>query len=103
MSRPERRIVRVAREAFEELEEVLGTERGPLGEPSLTDFLTIELLAIVDLFATRFDDLPTLIEGRSDYRILIATGTLVHAISVVAQLAADGSVEILSIDIDLAP
>ena len=54
MSRPERRIVRVAREAFEELEEVLGAERGLLGAPSLTGFLTIELLAIVDLFATRF-------------------------------------------------
>ncbi len=96
-------MVRVAREVFEDLEEVLGTERGPLGEPSLTDFLTVELLAIVDTFATRFDDLPSLIEGRSDYRILIATGTLVHAIAVVAQLGADGTVEIVSIDVDLAP
>jgi hypothetical protein len=99
---PDRRIVRVARDVFEELEEVLGTERGPLGEPSLTDFLTIELLAIVDMFATRFDDLASLIEGRSDYRVLIVTGTLVHAIAVVGQLGADGAVEIVSIDVDLA-
>lgn len=101
MSSPGRRIVRVAREVFEEVEEVLGPERGPHGEPSLTDFLTIELLAIVDTIATRFDDLPSLIEGRSDYRILIATGTLVHAIAVVAQLGADDTVEIVSIEIDL--
>jgi hypothetical protein len=100
---PDRRVVRVAREVFEELEEVLGTERGPRGEPSLTDFLTIELLAIVDTFATRFDDLPSLIEGRLDYRILIAMGTLVHAIAVVAQLTADGTIEIVSIEVDLAP
>jgi hypothetical protein len=102
VSRPDRRVVRVAREVFEELEGVLGTERGPLGEPSLTDFLTIELLAIVDTFATRFDDLPSLIEGRSDYRILIATGTLVPGIAVVAQLGTDDTVEIMSIDVDLA-
>ena len=93
----------MAREVFEELEEVLGTERGPDGEPSLTDFLAIELLAIVDIFATRFNDLPQLVEGRSDYRILIATGTLVHAIAVVAQGANDGSVEIVSIEVDLTP
>ena len=102
MTTPGRRNARVAREVFEELEEVLGTGRGPLSEPSVTDFLTIELLAVVDTFATRFDDLPMLIEGRSDYRVLLATGTLVHAIAVVAQLASDGTVEIVSIDIHLA-
>ena len=34
---PERRIVRVAREVFEELEEVLGTERGPDGDACACD------------------------------------------------------------------
>lgn len=80
-----------------------GQNVAPSASRSLTDFLTIELLAIVDIFATRFDDLPQLVEGRSDYRILIATGTLVRAIAVVGQRSNDGSVEIVSIEVDLTP
>ena len=55
---PERRAVRVAREVFDELDRVLDAERGPNGEPSVNDFLTIDLLPIADAFATGFDDLP---------------------------------------------
>jgi hypothetical protein len=40
-----RKTVRVSREVFEELDEVLGTERGPGGRPSINDFLTLELTA----------------------------------------------------------
>ena len=41
-----------------------------------------------------------LIEGRPDYRILVSAGTLVYAFAVVGQLVDNGSVEILSIDVD---
>jgi hypothetical protein len=44
--------------------------------------------------------LPTLIRGRNDYRLLIAAGTIVPAFSVIAQLAQDGAVELLQLDID---
>lgn len=54
-----RRTVRVSRDLFDELDRVLGPERGPNGEPSVNDFLTIDLLAIIESFATRFDSLPT--------------------------------------------
>ena len=52
------------------------------------------------MFANRFDALPRLIDHRSDYRILLNRGTIVHAYAVIGQLFADGSIEILSIDLD---
>jgi len=60
-----------------------------------------ELLRIVDRFATGFDDLPELIPGRSEYRLLISTGMLVPTFVVVGQLAPDGAVELIQLDIDL--
>jgi hypothetical protein len=40
------------------------------------DFEAHELLHAVEEFATGFDDMPPLILGRADYRVLIATGRL---------------------------
>jgi hypothetical protein len=57
-------------------------------------------LRIVETFATGFDSFPELIPGRSDYRILIATGTLVPMFAVVGQLAQDGAVEFIALEID---
>jgi hypothetical protein len=96
-----RRTVRVSHAVFDELDRRLGAERGPSGEPSVNDFLTIELLPIVDAFATRFDHLPEVIPGRSDYRLLIAAGVLVRGVSVIGQLTSDASIELLHIKLDL--
>ena len=101
MTGAERKTVRVSREVFEELDEILGAERGPSGRPSVNDFLALDLVGIIDTFATRFDELPMLIDGRTNYRILVTKGTLVYAFAVVGQLSGDGSIEILSIDLDL--
>lgn len=97
----ERRTVRVSHDVFDELNRRLGAERGPNGEPSVNDFLTIDLLPIVDAFATRFDDLPEAVPGRPDYRLLIAAGVLVRGVSVIGQLASDESIELLHIRLDL--
>lgn len=93
--------VRASAGFFEDLDRQLGNERGPNGEPSTNDFQTFELLDIVERFATGFDELPPLISGRRDYRVLISTGVLVHAYSVVGQLRPDGAVELISLDLDL--
>ena len=58
------------------------------------------MLEIVETFATRFDELPQMIPGRPQYRILITTGRVVGAMSVVGQLAPDGAIELVGIDID---
>jgi hypothetical protein len=58
LSRPPRSIVRVADSFFEQLDEQLGASRGPNGEPSSTDFLVMELPAVVERFAIDFDSTP---------------------------------------------
>ncbi len=97
----ERRTVRATYGFFEDLDRQLGSDRGPNGEPSTTDFQTIELLRVVDRFAEQFDDLPELIPGRSDYRVLLASGVLVRSFNVVGQLVSDGAIELVSIDLGI--
>ena len=96
----ERRTVRVSHDVFDELDRVLGAERGPDGEPSVNDFLTIDLLPIVDAFALGFDELPEAVPGRSDYRLLITAGVLIRGVAVIGQLTTDGTVELLHIRLD---
>ena len=96
----DRRAVRTTPSFFEDPDGQLGSERGPNGEPSVNDFQVFELLRVVEVFATRWNDLPPLIPGRSDYRILIASGMLIARLAVVGQLAADGAIELIELDID---
>ena len=56
---------------------------------------------IIERFASDFASLPELIPGRSDYRVMIATGVLVRSYSVVGQLAPDGAVELVALELDL--
>jgi hypothetical protein len=96
----QRVVVRATLTFFADLDRQLRAERGPNGEPSTNDFQAFELLEIVERFATGFWQLPELIPGRTDYRLLIATGQLMRAFSVVGQLAPDGAVELISLEID---
>lgn len=97
---PGRRTVRVTDAFFRQLDEQLGQDRGPSGQPSATDFLVIELPAVVDRFATGFDALPEIIEGLSAGRMLIVPGLLVRAFAVYGLLLADGSIEIIGVELD---
>lgn len=97
---PTRRVVRTTLRFFEDLDRQLRPERGPNGEPSTNDFQVFELIRIVDRFAVDFDDLPRLIPERGDYRILVMSGTLVPGLSVIGQLATDGAIELVQLDID---
>jgi hypothetical protein len=97
----DRRTVRSTPAFFEDLDRQLGSERGDSGEPSANDFQVFELLRVIEVFATRFDELPALIPGRRDYRVLIAAGLLVPRFAVVGQLAADGAVELIELDLDM--
>ena len=97
-----RRDVRVSAQFFKDLDRQLSMERGPNGEPSAIDFQTIELLEIVERFATKFDELPPAFEGRDDYRVLVKSGSLVRAVKVVGVQARDGAVDLLALDLDLS-
>lgn len=96
-----RRTVRATAGFFADLDRQLRPERGPSGEPSANDFQTFELLQIVERFATGVDNLPELFQGRPDYRVLIAAGVLVPRYAVVGQLAPDGAVELVQLDLDI--
>lgn len=97
----ERRIVRVDTQFFTELDAQLGEHRGPNGEPSSSDFLLVDLPTIAEEFAERFDALPSMYAARSDYRYLVSTCRLITAALVVGQLTNDGTVALVSIEIDL--
>ena len=98
--RPDRRVVRATPRIFEDLDRQLRVERGPNGEPSTNDFQVFELIRIVDRFAVDFDELPRMIPERDDYRVLVMSGTLVPGFSVIGQLATDGAIELMQLDID---
>ena len=59
-----------------------------------------DLFRIVETFATQFDELLELIPGRADYRIVIGVGVVVARFAVIGQLARDGAVELVQLDID---
>lgn len=98
----ERRTVRVDAQFFDELDSQLDEDRGPSGEPSSSDFLLIDLPPIAEAFAEGFESLPMLYSERTDYRYLVATGRLVAAALIVGQLTPDGTVALVSIELDLA-
>jgi hypothetical protein len=55
---------------------------------------------ILTRFATGWDDLPRLVPGRDDYRVLVVRGVLLRAISVIGQLAPDGVIELVDLQLD---
>lgn len=97
-----RREVRVANVFFAQLDEQLGTERGPNGEPSATDFIVIELPSVVEEFAVAFNELPEALVGVSSVRMFIGTGSLVRAFVVHGIETNTGFVELVGVDIDLS-
>jgi hypothetical protein len=86
---------------YEDLDRYLGPERGPNGEPSTADFLRFDLLPLIDVIAEEFDNLPVALPGHPDYRVLITAGRLVARVSIMGMLTADGSVELIQLDLDL--
>jgi hypothetical protein len=98
---PARREVRATASFFADLDRELPAERTADGRPSTNDFQVHELFEIVEQFATGFDALPELIPGRPEYRILISTSILVRAYAAIGQLAPDGAVDLIQLDIDV--
>jgi len=97
-----RRLVRVSEGVFEALEDALGAERGPNGEPSAHDFEYLELPPIIERFASDFDDLPE-VDGMSGIRVLIAHGTLVRTFAAYGLLLDDDSIDLISITVEPWP
>jgi len=90
------RLVRTTEDFWASLDLAL-----PAGkEPSWHAFAATDLPEAMERFATEWDDLPPLVPGRTDYRVLIAAGRIaLYAIE--AQLAPDGAVELVAIAVDV--
>jgi hypothetical protein len=89
-------------EFFHALDQQLSEERGPNGEPSRYDFLSLELPEVMEDFALLWGSLPQSIRGREDYRMLVKRGHLVAALSVEAQLSpVSGIIELVDVALQL--
>ena len=97
----DRRIARVTEAFFAQPDEQLGPDRGAEGQPSATDFLVLDLPTVVERFATEFESLPEVADGFSAARFVIAPGVLVREFAVYGLLLADGSIDIIGIEVDL--
>jgi hypothetical protein len=96
-----RREVRVSEEFFCQLDEQLGEYRGRDGAPSATDYLVLELPAIVERFASGFEELAEMVEGVPAARMLVTTGVLVRASVVYGIETRDGVIELVGAEFDL--
>ena len=96
-----RREVRATDEFFDDLDRQLGDERGQEGEPSATDFLLMDLPAIIEQFAERFDDLLEVVPGEPTVRVVVGAGILVRAVVVYGVELSDGVVELVGVEIDV--
>lgn len=95
-----RRLVTFMPSFFSALDRQLEVSRGE-GMPSRQDFLDYELTGLRVAFSDHWDDLPMPIVGRADYRVLVATGSVVRGYSAMAQLSRDGTVQVVDLDIDV--
>ena len=82
-----RRIVKTTAAFENDLDRQLPEERTPAGNPSRLDFLLYELPLIIDVYATDFDHLPTIVGAPNNVRSLIGRGGLVQLYFVAGQKA----------------
>jgi hypothetical protein len=95
-----RRIVRVSPSFFDALDAQLPADRGATA--SANDFAAFDVLEIVEVFATRWDELQRHPRDKSgQLRIYAASSRLVAHYAVAGLGTADGSVDLLDITIDV--
>ena len=95
-----RREVRVTDSFFAEVDNQFGLERGPAGEPSATDFIVVDLPAIVEQFASAFDELPEATDAIPSMRMFIGSGTLAIAFVVHGIEMQKGVIHLIGIEVD---
>lgn len=97
----DRRQVRVTEEFFDRLDYLLPQERSAGGMPSGADFLLHEMPKIIDALAEDYLGTTLPVDGVDDVRMLITSGIMVAFIVVYVVVAADGGIEIVSLDLEL--
>ena len=95
--------VRITDHFERDLDRQLPAERAHDGTPSRFDFLLYEMPAIVEAFASSFDELPHQVGAPANVRSLIGRGIHVHLYFVAGRLNQDGVVELQTIEIIAHP
>ena len=96
----ERRQVRVTDQFFDRLDVLLPQERSADGMPSAADFLLHEMPKIIEALAADHLTATLPVDDAADVRMLITNGLMVAFIVVYVVVAPDGSIEILSLDLE---
>jgi len=94
-----RRQVVVLPGFFDRLDELLPGERTAAGGPSTADFVLHDLTALIDTLAEDFEGRTLPVDG-SGMRILVAAGMIVKFVAVYSRERPDGTIEVVSLDID---
>lgn len=79
------RQVRFTEQFFDRLDELLPSERGPDGEPSITDFLLFDLPSVSDRLRSNYFE-NTLQTGEPEVRVYIGAGMLVARFAIFVAL-----------------
>ena len=98
-----RRIVKITTSFEADIDAQLPEERGADGQPSRLDFLLYELPTIMEVFATRYDQLPNVAGAPPNVKSFVGRGTLVAYYFVAGKLTEDATVELQLIDIEIGP
>jgi hypothetical protein len=95
-----RRVVRFSGFFFDRLDDLLGDSRGDDGSPSTTDFLVYDLPPVCDLLAEDFEGqtMPFPVDS-TDIRAYVGSGVLVSRFALIMTLCADGTVEVLDVEL----
>ena len=96
----DRRQVRVTDQFFDRLDSLLPQERWADGLPSGADFLLHEMLKIIDALAEGYLGVTLPVDDVDDVRMLITSGIMIVFIVVYVVVAADGGIEIVSLDLE---
>ena len=96
-------MVRITDTFEADIDRQLPAERTPTGIPSRFDFLLYELPAIIETYATRFDQLPIIVGAPPNVRSLIGRGLYTQIYFVAGKLNDDDTIELQTIEIELRP
>ena len=94
-----RRQVVVLPQFFDRLDELLPAERSPTGGPSTADFALHDLTALIDTLADEYESRTLAVPG-TDVRVLVTAGMTVSFVAIYVREREDGTIEIISLDLD---
>ncbi len=86
---------------FDRLDQLLPGERTSSGVPSRTDFIVYDLSPMLDALAEDYERETLELPGTSE-RVVVKHGITVAYIAITVKLASDGTIEVVSVELDMS-